>query len=143
MKNGKKVFCTENLGSSEVMKDIPDKSIDMILCDLPYGLTQNLYDINLNKGEAINKSRHLNYIRWDDNATTLITEIDDVAKWIKERIEWIDTQLESDIVGIKHTISYDESATTTIYDLYGRKIDDIENLQKGIYIINGKKVIIK
>ena len=23
----------------EVMKDIPDKSIDMILCDLPYGTT--------------------------------------------------------------------------------------------------------
>ena len=25
----------------ELMKDIPDKSIDMILCDLPYGLTRN------------------------------------------------------------------------------------------------------
>lgn len=24
----------------EVMKDIPDKSIDMILCDLPYGTTK-------------------------------------------------------------------------------------------------------
>lgn len=29
----------------EVMKNIPDKSIDMILCDLPYGLTQNKKDI--------------------------------------------------------------------------------------------------
>lgn len=28
----------------EVMKDIPDKSIDMILCDLPYGTTQNKWD---------------------------------------------------------------------------------------------------
>lgn len=26
------------------MKDIPDKSIDMILCDLPYGTTQNKWD---------------------------------------------------------------------------------------------------
>lgn len=25
----------------EVMKDIPGESIDMILCDLPYGTTQN------------------------------------------------------------------------------------------------------
>lgn len=25
----------------ELMKDIPDKSIDMILCDLPYGVTAN------------------------------------------------------------------------------------------------------
>ena len=26
------------------MKEIPDKSIDMILCDLPYGTTQNKWD---------------------------------------------------------------------------------------------------
>ena len=29
----------------EVMKDIPDGSVDMILCDLPYGCTQNKWDI--------------------------------------------------------------------------------------------------
>lgn len=29
----------------EVMNQIPDKSIDMILCDLPYGVTQNKKDI--------------------------------------------------------------------------------------------------
>lgn len=28
----------------EVMKNLPDKSIDMILCDLPYGTTQNKWD---------------------------------------------------------------------------------------------------
>ncbi|HYF29671.1 MAG TPA: site-specific DNA-methyltransferase [Chitinophagaceae bacterium] len=28
----------------EVMKGIPDKSIDMVLCDLPYGTTQNKWD---------------------------------------------------------------------------------------------------
>src|SRR5271154_831583 len=28
----------------DIMKDIPDKSIDMILCDLPYGTTQNKWD---------------------------------------------------------------------------------------------------
>ena len=35
----------------EVMKDIPDKSIDMILCDLPYGTTKNKWDsvIDLNE----------------------------------------------------------------------------------------------
>lgn len=27
-----------------LMKDIPDKSVDMILCDLPYGTTQNKWD---------------------------------------------------------------------------------------------------
>ena len=29
----------------ELMNDIPDKSIDMILCDLPYGTTQNKWDV--------------------------------------------------------------------------------------------------
>lgn len=28
----------------EIMKDIPDKSIDMVLCDLPYGITSNKWD---------------------------------------------------------------------------------------------------
>ena len=28
----------------EIMKDIKDKSIDMILCDLPYGTTANKWD---------------------------------------------------------------------------------------------------
>ena len=29
----------------KIMKDIPNKSIDMILCDLPYQVTQNKWDI--------------------------------------------------------------------------------------------------
>ena len=29
----------------ELMKKIPDKSIDMILCDLPYGTTRNKWDV--------------------------------------------------------------------------------------------------
>ena len=28
----------------EIMKQIPDKSIDMVLCDLPYGITRNSWD---------------------------------------------------------------------------------------------------
>lgn len=31
----------------ELMKEIPDKSVDMILCDLPYGVTQNKKDVAL------------------------------------------------------------------------------------------------
>ena len=36
------VICGDCL---EVMKDIPDKSIDMILCDLPYGTTACRWDV--------------------------------------------------------------------------------------------------
>ena len=37
-----KIICGECI---TVMKDIPDKSIDLILCDLPYGTTQIGWDI--------------------------------------------------------------------------------------------------
>lgn len=36
-----KIICGDCL---DVMKDIPDKSIDMILCDLPYGTTSCKWD---------------------------------------------------------------------------------------------------
>lgn len=32
----------------EVMKNIPDNSVDMILCDLPYGITASKWDKNIN-----------------------------------------------------------------------------------------------
>ena len=31
----------------EIMKYIPNESIDMILCDLPYGSTKNKFDIRI------------------------------------------------------------------------------------------------
>ncbi|NOQ37376.1 site-specific DNA-methyltransferase [archaeon] len=39
-----KIICGDCL---DVMKEIPDRSIDMILCDLPYGVTQNREDKTL------------------------------------------------------------------------------------------------
>ena len=29
----------------EIMKDIPDSSVDMVLCDLPYGMTECDWDV--------------------------------------------------------------------------------------------------
>lgn len=40
-----KNFTLYNGDCLEIMKDIPDRSIDMILCDLPYGMTNNKWDI--------------------------------------------------------------------------------------------------
>ena len=31
-----------------LMKDIPEKSVDMVLCDLPYGTTENKWDKVIN-----------------------------------------------------------------------------------------------
>ena len=37
----------------ELMKDVPDKSIDMILCDLPYGTTKNKWDIGISTKQIV------------------------------------------------------------------------------------------
>lgn len=34
-----------------LLKEIPDRSVDMILCDLPYGVTKNKWDSSLDLGE--------------------------------------------------------------------------------------------
>ena len=36
-----KTYCGDCL---KLMKSIPDGSVDMVLCDLPYGITQNKWD---------------------------------------------------------------------------------------------------
>ena len=36
-----KLYCGDCL---ELMKNIPDKSVDMVLCDMPYGTTRNKWD---------------------------------------------------------------------------------------------------
>lgn len=43
----------------ELMKDIPDKSIDMILCDLPYGLTHCDWDIPIDMESLWNQYKRI------------------------------------------------------------------------------------
>ena len=44
-RNGDEIMIDLKCGDClKLMKNIPDKSIDMILCDLPYGITQNKWD---------------------------------------------------------------------------------------------------
>lgn len=75
----------------ELMKDIPDKSIDMILCDLPYGTTKNKWD-------SVIPFEHLweqyNRIIKDNGAIVLFSQmpftVDLVASNYKDfRYEWI------------------------------------------------------
>lgn len=43
----------------EVMKDIPDKSVDMVLCDLPYGTTQYEWDKIINGQELFEQYKRI------------------------------------------------------------------------------------
>jgi len=52
----KQLICGDCL---EHMKDIPDKSIDLILCDLPYGLTHCDWDIPLDMESMWNQYKRI------------------------------------------------------------------------------------
>ena len=45
--------------------------------------------------------------------------------------------------GIQEIQSEQKAATTGIYDLQGRRMNSLNQLQKGLYIINGRKVVVK
>jgi len=77
----------------EVMKDIPTHSIDMVLCDLPYGTTQNKWDSVINLDELW---KHYNRIVKKDGAIVLTSQGVFTAKLIlsnekdfKYKIVWI------------------------------------------------------
>ncbi len=77
----------------EVMRGIPSKSIDMILCDLPYGTTQNEWDSSI----PINKlwAQYKRIIK--DNGAIVLTSqglftnklISSNKTWFKYKIIWI------------------------------------------------------
>ena len=77
----------------KVMPNIPDKSVDMILCDLPYGTTQNKWDsvIDLDKLWQ----QYMRIIK--DNGAIVLTAqglftaklILSNEKWFKYKIVWI------------------------------------------------------
>lgn len=55
----------------EIMKQLPDKSIDMVLCDLPYGTTQNKWDSVIPLGKLWQQYRR---IVKDDGAIVLTSQ---------------------------------------------------------------------
>lgn len=50
---------------------------------------------------------------------------------------------EDDTTGLMDICSSDKIARNDIYTLDGRKVSDSQNLRRGIYLINGKKVFVK
>ena len=76
----------------ELMKDIPNKSIDMILCDLPYGTTQNKWDSVIPFDELWREYKRI----IKDNGVIVLTSqgiftaklILSNEKWFKYKLVW-------------------------------------------------------
>lgn len=75
----------------ELMKDIPDKSIDMILCDLPYGTTRNKWDSVISLDKLWNEYER---IIKDNGAIVLFSQMPFTTELVHSnlklfRYEWI------------------------------------------------------
>ena len=79
-------------------------------------------------------------IGWDfDNVWTFDTESGYLYPVLKS-IGVVNDQISTSIQGVQ---SEQKAATTGIYDLQGRRMNSQKQLQKGLYIINGRKVVVK
>lgn len=85
-----------------------------------YIVTNNSFN-RVESGSLLAGQAYLELPKSLGNAKTLMLEVDDIANGIM-------------------IINGDEQNARNIYDIQGRKV---ENLSKGIYIINGKKVVVK
>lgn len=79
-------------------------------------------------------------IGWDfDNVWTFDTE----SGYLYPVLKSIGVVKDPISTGIQGVQSEQKSATTGIYDLQGRRMNSQKQLQKGLYIINGRKVVMK
>ena len=79
-------------------------------------------------------------IGWDfDNVWTFDTESGYLYPVLKS-IGVVKDPISTSIQGVQ---SEQKAATTGIYDLQGRRMNSQNQLQKGLYIINGRKVVVK
>lgn len=79
-------------------------------------------------------------IGWDfDKVWTFDTESGYLYPVLKS-IGVVNDQISTSIQGVQ---SEQKAATTGIYDLQGRRMNSQKQLQKGLYIINGRKVVVK
>lgn len=68
----------------ELMKQIPDKSIDMVLCDLPFGVTQNSWDKIIPFGDLW---KAYNRIVKDNGAVALFCQMPFTAKLVHSNLK--------------------------------------------------------
>ena len=94
---------------------------------------------------TVQESYTHNAQKWGDN-TDYANLVPQMQQWIKERHDYIlNTLPVHDITDLidNDTESAGYNWHNGIYTVYGERVANRENLQQGLYIINGKKVFIK
>ena len=108
--------------------------------------TVNVYNVYYYVGEELVHTEEVAYGEAIPEYIYVPTEEGDVfVGWIGETYETMpahDVTYTANIESGIEELTIDNSQLT-IYDLMGRKVTDTENLKGGIYIVNGRKIVIK
>ena len=107
--------------------------------------TVNIYNVYYYVGDEL---VHTEEVAYGDEIPTYeytLTNDDKFLGWEGEQYDTMPAKdityrasIESGIFGI-----YGDISKMNVYDLEGRKIDNPERLKSGVYIINGKRVLLK
>ena len=89
---------------------------------------------------ALQASRPYEYARWNYQGDTVDENIDAAIAWFTDRHQWLASAIHTDHIA-PHAATQHPSAV--IYTLDGRKLPSSQPLNKGIYIINGVKTVIR
>lgn len=103
--------------------------------------------------EELNASQRLNFMRWPILSTyvhqnwqasgSYEKEVQIVKDYIKKRIVWMDKKLHYDPSGIDD-VAQNEDESSPFYSIDGRRLGcDANNLSRGVYVRNGKKILIR
>ena len=92
---------------------------------------------DVDKSRILNKELHPD----DDRYTPVNDEIAFVSSWLNSRIAWIEEQLRKETA--IEDVEDNDTNSKKVYNVYGQMMPLDMKLPKGIYIIDGKKVLIK
>jgi hypothetical protein len=94
------------------------------------------------EGKALQLSREYYTKRWNKELTTVSEDVEKVTDWFNNHLPWLDTTINnmSKPTGISTTYLNQNAHSSPIFDIHGKQMN---TLQKGINIINGKKILIK
>lgn len=136
---------------SATLKPVENGTVYCCTTEHEYTLTGIYNTFNINGNYTMGVSGGFSYYdtdtnlkpnRWYMNINSLTGKDDENAAKVRQIILMVDG--EDDTTGIMDITSGSKTSTAEgVFTLDGRKINETENLSRGIYIKNGKKIMVK
>lgn len=93
------------------------------------------------KGNRIDLCKELDYARWYQPNNEFKDDVALVDDWLTRRMEWLNENINEEYATIKEIENDGDETFDGIYSIWGTEVDRI--LLPGIYIVNGRKVMVK